>query len=59
MGLGAILKGEQYVLNQWLLCGALSPSFGIQRFRNQRGEGGKAIISSDPLMEVLLCVPTT
>lgn len=62
VGSSAALEGVQFVLNQWLFCSALSPSVGIQRFRNQRVEGSEAcltIISSDSLVEALLCVPTT
>lgn len=62
VGLSAALEGMPFVLNRWLFCSALSPSVGMQRFRNQRVEGGEAcltIISSDSLVEVLLCVPTT
>lgn len=62
MGSSAALECVQFVLNQWLFCSALSPSVGMQRFRNQRvkgGEGCLTIISSDLLVQVLLCVPTT
>lgn len=52
MGSSAVLEDIQYVLNQWLLCGALPSSIGIQKSGNQRVEEEEApltVISSDSL----------